>query len=75
MSTTKKARRRPQKRAHPTDMAPGGHRELLQLLGIGGGGHAEVSAERLERLYREVAPQVGGVLSHASKVSLCERRD
>ena len=30
-------------------------RELQQLLG---GDHAEVSAERLEQLYQEVAPQV-----------------
>lgn len=31
--------------------------ELEQILG---GEHAEVTAERLEQLYQEVAPQVGG---------------
>lgn len=44
----------------PEAMAPGGQQDMLQLLGIGGGEHGGVSAERLEQLYQEVAPQVRG---------------
>lgn len=39
-------------------MAPGKHDEIRELLAPGDGGVVELSTERLEQLYLEVAPQV-----------------
>ena len=44
-------------------MAPGKHDEIRELLAPGDGGVVELSTERLEQLYLEVAPQVRQISS------------
>jgi hypothetical protein len=55
-------------------MAPGKHDEIRELLAPGDGGVVELSTERLEQLYLEVAPQVRQISSTTLSPNLFLKR-